>query len=543
MAEQTPLFLMFSKPNHKPKECAGLVTKKVAVLLIIWETLFSVYRRILTFMPIIFHFNLQINQYGLVSATSIFFPIGGMIADVRCGRYRVIIASVYICLISFLFGLISFLLWSLEYRLTVPVLTMLYAGFFLLLVGSGGFESNIIPFSIDQLMGSSSDQLSALIYWHMFGKYFARIFVILLCEITGIILPESMSSISYTYSKIGVMVSISGLSLMTVVVSNCIFKHWLDTKPHLANPIKLIFQVLNYARKNWYPRNRSALTYWENKYPSRLDLGKQRLGGPFSEEEVENVKTVFRMLPVFIPLIISPFAFDTINLTEYIYFNDKEFFKYMMANYCYPFIILLALVPLYQFIIQPFFYRYIPSMLNRISLGLLFTLITTLLYMTFVLINQQSYPTPDCPLKEINVNRSLLFPPGYKWLIIPHITCGISFFLILITSMEFIVAQSPEQMQGLMVGLWYACLGVGQILNHNFNRFFVSINSSSFGCFFFCYLSCSLIVAVGLIIFLAFTRYYKVRVRDYTVPIYQIAEEHAERYLQSERSSGSVPQS
>ena len=207
---------MFSKLNHKPKECAGLVTKKVAVLLIIWKTLFSVYRRILTFMPIIFHFNLQINQYGLVSATSIFFPIGGMIADVWCGRYRVIIASVYICLISFLCGLISFLLWSLEYRLTVPVLTMLYAGFFLLLVGSGGFESNIIPFSIDQLMGSSSDQLSALIYWHMFGKYFARIFVILLCEITGIILPESMSSISYTYSKIGVMVSISGLSLMTV---------------------------------------------------------------------------------------------------------------------------------------------------------------------------------------------------------------------------------------------------------------------------------------------------------------------------------------
>ena len=105
------------------------------------------------------------------------------------------------------------------------------------------------------------------------------------------------------------------------------------------------------------------------------------------------------------------------------------------------------------------------------------------------------------------------------------------------------MAQSPEQMQGLMVGLWYASSGVGQILNHNFNRFFVSINSNSFGCFFFCYLSCSLIVAVGLIIFLAFTKYYKVHVRDYTVPIYQIAEEHAERYLQSERSSGSVPQS
>ena len=41
-----------------------------------------------------------------------------------------------------------------------------------------------------------------------------------------------------------------------------------------------------------YPRNRSALTYWEKEYPSHIDLGKEKYGGPFSEEEVENVKTV-----------------------------------------------------------------------------------------------------------------------------------------------------------------------------------------------------------------------------------------------------------
>ena len=97
------------------------------------------------------------------------------------------------------------------------------------------------------------------------------------------------------------------------------------------------------------------------------------------------------------------------------------------------------------------------------------------------------------------------------------------------------MAQSPEQMQGLMVGLCYASSGVGQILNHNFYRFFfASINLSSFGCFF-CYLSCSLIVTVGLFIFLAFTKYYKVCVRDYTVPTYQMVEEHAERYTYSQR--------
>ena len=60
-----------------------------------------------------------------------------------------------------------------------------------------------------------------------------------------------------------------------------------------TNPLKLIARVLHYARKHKYPENRSALTYWEEEAPSRLDLGKEKYGGPFTEEEVEDVKTVF----------------------------------------------------------------------------------------------------------------------------------------------------------------------------------------------------------------------------------------------------------
>ena len=62
-------------------------------------------------------------------------------------------------------------------------------------------------------------------------------------------------------------------------------------KPLLSNPIKHIAKVLNYARKHKYPERRSALTYWEDDYPSRIDLGKDKYGGPFTIEEVEDVKT------------------------------------------------------------------------------------------------------------------------------------------------------------------------------------------------------------------------------------------------------------
>ena len=49
--------------------------------------------------------------------------------------------------------------------------------------------------------------------------------------------------------------------LLFLVVTHLVFKDWLVRKPLLTNPIKHIAKVLNYAMKNEYPRNCSALDY------------------------------------------------------------------------------------------------------------------------------------------------------------------------------------------------------------------------------------------------------------------------------------------
>ena len=58
-----------------------------------------------------------------------------------------------------------------------------------------------------------------------------------------------------------------------------LYHKWLDTHNKTGNPIKLIFQVLNYTRKNRYPRLRSALTYIDEEHPSRIDFGKHKVWG------------------------------------------------------------------------------------------------------------------------------------------------------------------------------------------------------------------------------------------------------------------------
>jgi hypothetical protein len=61
----------------------------------------------------------------------------------------------------------------------------------------------------------------------------------------------------------------------------------------------MVHKIIAYALKNKRPRQRSAFSYWEDKIPSRIDLGKMKYGGPFTTEQVEDVKTLFRVLLLF----------------------------------------------------------------------------------------------------------------------------------------------------------------------------------------------------------------------------------------------------
>ena len=62
------------------------------------------------------------------------------------------------------------------------------------------------------------------------------------------------------------------------------------------NPLKIVLRILAYSFKHKFPERRSSLTYWENSIPSCIDLGKDKYGGPFTYEQVEDVKTMFRLL-------------------------------------------------------------------------------------------------------------------------------------------------------------------------------------------------------------------------------------------------------
>ena len=502
---------------------------KGAILVLLWDIIISLYETFLRLLVLnalnIVHptntnevANTELNVSYLVWLCC---PLAGMIADVWTGRYKVIIASIYISFCALITGGIGIIVFQYNEQIATVLFWLSVA---LQYIGIAGFRSCVVPFNIDQLLGASGDQLSAVIYWHSFAYPI------------GTVLSGTLGCAHVLQSYLAFFLThilIAGVAIVTVFVTNSLYNSLLDTTPNISNPIKLIVRVLNYARKNKYPRYRSALTYWEDNYPSRLDLGKEKYGGPFSEEEVEDVKTVLRLIPlIIICALVYTLAWEILAVPEHLLPANDKYMQCLSTQSTLPYIAVTILVPIYQFLIYPLFYKYIPSMLKRIGLGLVFALLTTLSYALIVLVGHVEKNSNNCvTLNEDEYNTTYQLPVDYHWVMIPQILTGITYFFIFITSLEFTVAQSPTRMRGLMVGLWYAALGFGSLICTNTYRVFLYIESVTFGCGFYYFCAKSGCVLLLFIVYLFLSKHYKLRVRENIVPIHQIAEEHIERYI------------
>ena len=219
----------------------------------------------------------------IASAVALSAPIA-LVADIYLGRYKVIQYSMRLLWIAVTASntIIALQYYLVKNATTSTILTVFST---IGVAGSAGIIVNSLQFGIDQLTDASSSEITSYISWYSWN-------FMLGCT-TGVIFRNCLTRyISLSYFVLPLSCTLS-------ILSDCCFSHWLVKEPVTNNPLKLIYQVLKYAVKNKYPRLRSAFTYWEDKPYSRIDLGKNKYGGPFTIEQVEDVKTFFRILAVF----------------------------------------------------------------------------------------------------------------------------------------------------------------------------------------------------------------------------------------------------
>ncbi len=163
-----------------------------------------------------------------------------------------------------------------------------------------------LKLGLDQMPEASGENIASFIAWFNIsfvgGLWFSELFFSLAskCLVENGVEPEKL-----VQQVLSILPAIGASCMCTLLF---LFSNWLIIEPKSPKALKAIYQVLKFAWKHKAPLNRSALTYWEEDIPSRMDLGKARFGGPFSTEQVEDVKTFFKLLLFFLPLMIVSFS-------------------------------------------------------------------------------------------------------------------------------------------------------------------------------------------------------------------------------------------
>ena len=468
----------------------------------------------------------------------IVYPIVGLLADVKFGKLKVALSSAFfVVVISSLLLLLSYLVIQHEMHLSRTFVTVIddfiSIGTILNLSGVICFELSITSLALDQLVNSSTTVLRAFLWWHSW----VHMVDLLYHSVSTCVLNHSV------YHAVIVPIVIHIVSVVLVVITCCCCRNVFRSDLPTVNPLKLIARVLNYARKNRSPRNRSALTYWIDDYPPRIDLGKSKYGGPFTEEEVENVKTFFRLLPVpFVILMIFLLSgygqFHTsINTTH----QHPE--ECLVTSYSVHYSAIVVFIPFKVLVLDRYCHkmRCFSTLFRVIGFGIFLTIVGIAMLPVFDYFAVSTNSTSTC-LYNNNPDNSTYtiedFRVNYHFLIIPQVFTGLGSFAIP-ASFEFLVAQAPLEMRGVIVGMFYSVAGLYQQIS---SLLILPFQTHSLwpSCEFYIYILHVALMVVSLVGVIIIGKWYKLRRRDDPFNAYAVVENFYERDFERRDNYGSV---
>ena len=476
-------------------------------------------------------------QFGLKIVCGfllLLMPVAGWLGDTWIGRYRVIISGSLLSIVAHWTILIAFIV--LQFNWTpIPALVVLCIAMPVSIIGTGSIMITMPPFTIDQMIGASGEDISAAIKWIIWGYSIANLaHELILC------MPIVISRPQLTGIQAGLFLAIVAFCLSLILITDCLYHHKLEVHFKPCSPLKTAFRVLNYARKTKYPERRSALTYIDEEEPSRLDYGNHKFGGPFTEEEVEDVKTILRMLVFLVLFLIGnlfaddskslihahiiPSTADTRSCVESLTF---------VANNLTAFIVIPA--SSYVFVLFPCLISKLPSYLKRVGAGLVLVFISSLLDLTLDTIGHTLSNSTQCMFDTSSVPANTL-PISPYWLLIRDLVYSVGSLLIIINATESFLAQFPKTLRGTAIGIGIIMVAIGHTIRSGIISILsqFNLNNVTPSCGFYFYLVQSILIMLFLVMFVIVAKRYKLRERERHVNIQAIVEEHYERYLNQE---------
>ena len=499
------------------------------------------------------------------------YPLVGHLTDVYLTRYRSLKWSFGILIFTTSSLVIYFLtdmtvsgigkIRILHYSQVDAPLYCIYS--ILLIIGLGLFQANAIQFGLDQLLEAPTPKLIAFIHWYYWAQNVGRLVLMYTLGIGFLIvngfdklteeaLGDALNGSKNNIIYVPVCITVTSILAAVFVKLFTLRKHLYIQKAGL-NPFKNIYKVLKYSWKHKVPEHRSAFTYWEEDIPRRIDLGKNKYGGPFTNEEVEDTKTFLRILPLLLCLFGYHITGNSYSAPEQLQKTSCPSLPVLLLIVLNPLhlstLVAVVGIPLYRLVIV----KVIPRlknvrMLSKMWIGLYLSLLQVVVYIIVVVNHDTTYwqqhhtivanrtSSIQCLLirKFVPIDHFVEYNDDpvdntYLWFIIPQLLNGISSLLVSMTVFEFICAQAPRTTQGLLIGLWYATfsiryLAVGILDNLIIERRSWLIYEGVKG----------FMILVSLVLFSCVSRHYRYRQRDEIVNVQGMIEDTHERWLDQE---------
>ena len=447
------------------------------------------------------------------------YPLLGWLADAYFTRYR----FVHVAFILVIAAMVLMIVVGIIFLFSPQRIYFLVFGLSIIIsvLGIGLFESTAIQFGMDQMPEATSRQLSTFIHWYYWSCNVGQLIVLYI--MVGILTYFSHCTLLLKFEtpyddpykdyihpyefKISctVLLFIAVLQLLMACVGLCLlvhFKECVKIDRIGDHPIKLLYQVLKYAWYHKSPVNRSAFTYWEEDIPVRIDLGKMKYGGPFTTEEVEDTKTFFRIFLLLLTLVGFHLSNNGYSLLEQLtktQCSSNWTLMFVGEKLHITLIIILIGVPAYQSLAHvcqkyaPKIFglgtRLAPNMLKRMGFGLLCCLLKVVIEIVIhalfsggttchhidpisidscFFLRSQFLNNGTCTTVT-NLTSNKFFcnesETAFLWLLIPRLLHGFGILFVFMTTLEFICAQAPLRLKGLLIGIWYALLAIGYILD------------------------------------------------------------------------------
>ena len=437
--------------------------------------------------------------------------LSGIFADIKLGKYKVIKVGFLLLFISTVINCITNLLLVFVPSLKNHAALVLSSYSIVALLAVTGLTAsivNILQLGLDQMPDASTSSITSFIAWFAFSVVCGLWINDVLNEILEHCLDQPV-----TFDFISCWNFFLAFCMSSILISDFLAaQRWLIKEPKSSQSLKIIYQVLKFAAKHKAPVNRSAFTYWEEDIPSRIDLGKSKYGGPFSTEQVEDVKTVLRLLLISLSLWLVIFAVNLdppLNRIPTNIINSCSDSILVKFTYDTNWWILLATLT-HEFCMYPLARDLLPTILKKIGLATFMSVITSLLCLLLAIVNNYLLESHQVAL-------------DWTVAILYSMLSGVSVQILATSIIELVYAQSPYNIRGAFIGYIFlnisTSLMFGKAVEETWHSLIIALSVKTF---------------IGLIAFVLYcvaAHWYKRRVRDDVYASHRVIEEVYDRYL------------